>query len=65
MAEFCLDCWNKLMETNDPPEKYIISRDLDLCEGCGEMKPVIIAIRKRYIIKEWLADMRSRKKQNR
>lgn len=24
MAEFCLDCWNKLMDSNDPPEKYVI-----------------------------------------
>lgn len=46
MAEFCLDCWNEINETNDPPEKYIISKDLELCEGCGEYKHTIIIERK-------------------
>ena len=48
MAEFCLDCWNKLNERNDNEKKYILSDDLDLCEGCGGWKPVIIMTRKRY-----------------
>lgn len=61
MSEFCIDCWNQLMEKNDPPEKYVISRNLGLCEGCGEMKPVIVAIKKRHIIKEWIIDRRNRK----
>lgn len=56
MAEFCLDCWNKIMETSDPESKYIISRDLDRCEECGEFKNVIVAIKRRYIIKEWLRE---------
>ncbi len=42
MAEFCLDCWNKFNHTNDGEENYVISRYLDLCEGCGEYKHVII-----------------------
>ena len=46
MAEFCLDCWNKINETDDPADQYIISNELDLCEGCGEVKHVIV--RKRY-----------------
>jgi hypothetical protein len=53
MAEFCLDCWNRINETNDPPGKYIISKDLDLCEGCGEYKPVIV-IEKKYYYLNWL-----------
>ena len=48
MAEFCLDCWNKINESNDSEKKYIISKDLDLCEGCGEWKPVIIMERRAY-----------------
>lgn len=43
MAEFCLDCWNKINETCDKKGKYILSKDLDLCEGCGKWKPIIIA----------------------
>ena len=50
MAEFCLDCWNRINGTNDSPEKYIISKDLDLCEGCGEWKPVIEGFRNGYYI---------------
>lgn len=48
MAEFCLKCWNKLNERNDSAKKYIMSKDFDLCEGCGECKRVIIAERKVY-----------------
>lgn len=42
MAEFCLECWNWLNRRNDPEKDYIISKDLDLCEGCGEWKHVIV-----------------------
>ncbi len=48
MAEFCLDCWNKINESDDSEKKYIISKDLDLCEECGEWKPVIIMERRAY-----------------
>lgn len=48
MAEFCLDCWNEMNGTNDPPEKYIITDDFTLCEGCGEFKPVIVIDREEY-----------------
>ena len=46
MAEFCLGCWNKIMKTADPPDMYLISKELDLCEECGELKPVIIRKKK-------------------
>ena len=52
MAEFCLDCWNKISETNDPPEKYIISKDLDFCEECREWKPVIVMEKRAWIIRQ-------------
>ena len=48
MAEFCLKCWNEINETNDKPSKYIISKDLDYCEGCGQWTNVIVAYRKNY-----------------
>ena len=48
MAEFCLECWNRINETQDDEKKYIISKDFGLCEGCGEWKPVIIAERRSY-----------------
>ena len=50
MAEYCLDCWNEINETNDVKEKYIFTKDLDLCEGCGELKNTIIIERKYWYI---------------
>lgn len=48
MAEFCLECWNRINGTDDNERKYILSKDLGLCEGCEELKPVIVAERKDY-----------------
>ena len=48
MAEFCLKCWNKMNKTNDEESKFVMSRDLDLSEGCGEWKHVIICERKSF-----------------
>lgn len=55
MAMFCLECWNRINETEDSSQKYIISKELDLCEGCGELKQVIIAKRKFYYLNRLLA----------
>jgi len=36
MAEFCLDCWNKMNHTHLTPEDVTLSDDeWDLCEGCA------------------------------
>lgn len=48
MAEFCLECWNRMNEINDSPKKYVLSKELELCEGCGEWKTVVIAERTAY-----------------
>ena len=42
MAEFCVQRWNRINGTDDPPSKFIISKDLQLCEGCGEFKNIVI-----------------------
>lgn len=52
MSELCLDCLNKIMGSNYPPRKFLISKELDLCEECGELKPVVIRIKWRYAIAE-------------
>ena len=44
------------MGTNDPPKKFYISRTLDLCEECEQWKSVILAVKKRYLLREWLED---------
>lgn len=41
MAEFCLDCWNRIHGTRFAPRD--VKTDLDLCEGCGQQKPVVVA----------------------
>ena len=46
MAEFCLDCWNKLNKSNFTEKDYVISREPDLCEECGQWKPVIVRARR-------------------
>ena len=48
MADFCLDCWNKINKTNDSEREYVLSKDTELCEGCGEWKRVVIAKRNFY-----------------
>ena len=48
MAEFCLQCWNRINQTNDPPDNYILSKELDLCEGCGKWTKVIVTTRRTY-----------------
>lgn len=45
MAEFCLDCWNKINETNDSQWRYVLTWNKDLCEECGQYKRVIIVER--------------------
>ena len=45
MAEFCLDCFNKLNNTNHKPYEYVLSKELDLCEGCGKLTHVIVTKR--------------------
>lgn len=48
MAEFCLECWNKMNGKKDFALKYVLSWERDLCEGCGQWKRVVICER------EWL-----------
>lgn len=45
MAEFCLECLEKLDEKQYDPDEFVISDDLDLCEGCGQWKHVVVVRR--------------------
>jgi len=60
MSEFCLDCWNKIMDTNDQPKKFVMSRKPDFCEECCQWKRVIVRVKMRYIIAEWLCEVTER-----
>ncbi len=57
MAEFCPDCWNKLNGWKLTEDDYVLSRDLELCEGCGKWKRVVVGRRKmgwlRRLLGKW------------
>ena len=42
MAEFCLDCAAKVFKVSNDEKKYVMSKELELCEECGEYKHVIV-----------------------
>ena len=46
MAEFCKDCAKKDLGMTDKELKHaVMSDEPELCEGCGEIKPVVVRIR--------------------
>ena len=40
MAEFCLDCYNKLHHTNYT--KWQVIQMYDFCDGCGKRKKTVL-----------------------
>lgn len=42
MAEFCLACLNKISGTSYTEADFLLSREVDLCENCGKMVPVVV-----------------------
>ncbi len=51
MATFCLDCLNRMNQTNDSEKMYVISKHLELCEGCGKLKRVVIMKRQNIFLR--------------
>ena len=51
MAEYCIDCWNRLNGTHYTEKD--VKTDMDLCEGCGKWKPVVVVIHRKGI-RGWL-----------
>ncbi len=45
------------MGTRDAPKKYIVSKDLDLCEECGQRKQVIVRYKRRYMVADWFHEI--------
>lgn len=50
MAEFCLDCWNKLNKANYTERDFILSKELDFCEECEKWRHVIVTVRRNKYI---------------
>ena len=44
MAEFCKDCFKKI-EPSVADNTVVLSTESELCEGCGEIKPVVVEVR--------------------
>ena len=42
MAEFCVECLNKINGETRPKTSYILSFHYELCEECGEWKRVVV-----------------------
>lgn len=53
MAEFCLDCWNRISDSEYSPRCFYFSKEPDLCEACRKWKPVIVRFKRRYLMAEW------------
>ena len=50
MAEVCPACLNKISGTSYTEADFILSREVDLCENCGKMVPVVVRRRRRLPI---------------
>lgn len=44
MAEYCLECFKKDCTPEEANDRYVLSDWLELCEGCGQQKRVVIRI---------------------
>ena len=54
MAYFCVDCWNEIHNHKATSKEYKISKELLLCEGCGEYKHVVIALKEKRTFFDFL-----------
>lgn len=48
MAEFCLGCFNRLNRSRLTEQDAVLSREEELCEGCGRICRVVEGRRRRY-----------------
>ena len=42
MAEFCSDCQKRMHPDQTPAWGYRLTREKELCEGCGEYKRIVL-----------------------
>ena len=46
MAEFCKKCFIRINEPYYKGEELVMSEDVEFCEGCEEVKEVVLRIKK-------------------
>lgn len=59
MAEFCLECLRELDGINYRKGEFVLSRELELCEGCGQWKRVVVvrsACPPLTVLVEWIEE---------
>lgn len=44
MAEYCLNCFNKLVHTGEPLKENEVLINYDICENCLKNLPCVIGI---------------------
>lgn len=52
MADFCLKCFNKFNYADY--KRYEVIEEWGICDGCASYKNVVVGIRGRGVIKNWL-----------
>lgn len=51
MAEYCLDCLNKLSENKISRTDVTISKTYHICSGCGRYRQVVVHVHQRKPVK--------------
>lgn len=60
MAEFCLDCFNRIEGTHYKEKD--VTMEMDFCEGCGEIKPCVIRLYPESFISKIISRIRKKNK---
>lgn len=42
MAELCFNCYKAFIDPNADMRRLVLSDEPDLCEGCGQVVPVVL-----------------------
>ncbi len=48
MAEFCIDCLNKISNTHYKEKDFIMSENLEFCDECCDFKHIVITRKKSF-----------------
>jgi hypothetical protein len=50
LAEFCFDCFKKIIDNNAEKDNVVLSKYKDYCEGCSKEKHVVITYKSKKSI---------------
>ncbi len=66
MAEFCKECFMKKIAVpsdNITDDRLVMTEESEFCEGCGEIKPVVIEVKEETYLDKALNAAKSFNKQ--